>query len=82
MCGGEDPCPWCAAVGGDPVADLVMWSTVALRGPGVGGGAGKVPDTAFCDGVGDGQEGVVYDVAVSFSGDEDQWALEVDAVEA
>ena len=82
LCRCLDTGPGCVGVEGEPVVDLGVWGAVPLCCPGPGGGAGKVPDAAFCDGVGDGQKGVVYDVAVSFSGDEDQWALEVDAVEA
>ena len=62
--------------------DLVVWGTVPLCGPSACGGAGEVPDAALCDAVGNGEEGVVDGGTVRFGGDEDQWALEVDSVEA
>ena len=72
---GEDPCPWRASVGGDPVTYLVVRCAVALGGPGVGCGTGKVPDTSFCDSVGQGEDVVVDGGAVSFGGDEDEGAV-------
>ena len=75
LCCRLDAAPGCVRVEGDPAADLGVWGTVPLCGPGADGGAGEVPDTAFGDGVGNGQQGVVDGVAVGFGRDEDQWAL-------
>ncbi len=75
LCCRLDAGPGCGCVEGDPAAVLGVWGTVTLCGPSAGGRAGEVPDTAFGDGVGDGQEGVVDGAAVGFGSDEDQWAL-------
>ena len=77
---GLDLRPRWTTVGVDPVVDLVMGCAVALCGPSVGGWAGKVPYTALCDGVRDGEEGVVDGGPISFGGDEDEGTLQVDAV--
>ena len=72
---GEDPCPWRASVGGDPVTYLVVRCAVALGGPGVGCGTGKVPDTSFSDSVGQGEDVVVDGGGIGFGGDEDEGAV-------
>ena len=75
LCCRLDAGPGRVCVVGDPAANLGVWGAVPLCGPGAGGRAGKVPDTAFGDGVGNGQEGIVDGASVSFGSDEDQWAL-------
>ena len=77
-----DTNPRRASIRVDPVVDLVVWGTVPLGGPSVGGRASEVPNAALCDAVGNGEEGVVDGGAVGLSRDEDQGALKVDSVEA
>ena len=78
---GEDTCPWSAVVLGDPVANLVVGCAVALRGPRVSSGTGQVPDTAFGNGVGEGEYVFVDGGAVGFGCNEDEGAVEVDPVQ-
>ncbi len=75
LCRCLDAGPRRVGVKGKPVVDLCVWGAVPLCCPSPSGGAGKVPHTAFRDGVGNGQKGTVNGVAASFSGDEYQWAL-------
>ena len=58
--------------------DLVVWGTVALGGPGVGCGAGEVPNTPLRDGVGEGEDVVVDGGAVGLGGDKYEGALQID----
>ena len=81
LCGGEDPCPGSAVVGGDPVVDLVVWRAVALRGPRVRRGTGQVPYAAFSNRVSEGKDVFVDGGTVGFGRNEDEGAVKVDPVQ-